>query len=188
MSDSLRDQLLKAGLVSRDQVRQAEQSKRRKNKAERNQPGKKKKPQPAERPAAKPQAPSAPKAAAAKPAELDRKMARRRAREEGRMRKLLDRRLQGVLETAVRNDPKADITHHFTRGNKITHLYVTAAQQRELAAGELAIVGFHGRHYLVAWAEAQRMRDIDPKLFVFRHDPDAPDPEAEHPVPDDLQW
>lgn len=182
MSNSLRDQLLKAGLVSEEQVRQAEQARR-----ERKRPPRKK-PKSQDEKASRPTPEPAKKALSQPPQGEQRKSKRQQAREAARERKLLDRQLEAILAEAARNAPEAGIAHHFTRGSKIKHLYVTEGQQAQLAAGELAIVGFHGRHYLVARHDAQRLSDIDPKLFIFRHDPEAPDPEAEHPVPDDLEW
>jgi len=163
MGDSLRDQLVKAGLVSEERARQAEQPRRARKRASDKRPRKPK--------AARPAQPAPPRAEQPK-------SPRQQAREEGRARRLLDGRLQAILTEAAQNDAHAEIAHHFTRGSKIKHLYVTQAQQDALAAGELAIVGFHGRHYVVAWHDARRMRDIDPKLFVFRHDPDGSETEA----------
>lgn len=186
MSNSLRDQLLKAGLVSEEQVRQAEQTRRDRGRV----PRKKSKSQGKKAPRTPPQAakPEAARKAAPQPPQGERKSKRQQAREAARERKLMDRQLEAILAEAAQNDPDAAVAHHFTRGSKIKHLYVTERQQAQLAAGELSIVGFHGRHYLVACHDAQRLSDIDSKLFIFRHDPEAPDSEAEHPVPDDLEW
>ena len=184
MSDSLRDQLLKAGLVTSEQVREAEQSKGRRTQKARKKPGRGNKPRPdaakgTSRPEPARRARSGPDEAT--PAGPKRPV-------EGRARSRLDRRLKNLLDEVAVNDPKADIAHHFTRGSKIKHVYVTKAQQRQLADGEIAIAVFHGRNFIVSWPDARRLGEIDPDLFVFRHDPDAPDPEAEHPVPDDLDW
>ncbi len=185
MSDSLRDQLLKAGLVTSEQVREAEQSKGRRTQKPRNKPGRGKKPRADASKRAQRQEPA--RSAASQPTPAP-EPAQAKRPVEGRARSRIDRRLKTLLDEVAVNDTKADIAHHFTRGSKIKHVYVTKAQQRQLADGEIAIAVFHGRNFIVSWSDARRLSEIDPDLFVFRHDPDAPDPEAEHPVPDDLDW
>lgn len=178
MSSSLREQLLKAGLVSREQARDADQAKR---KQVRHKGGKKA--------AAKPEKNAASlQADKRRAAQAERDRTLNRGREEARRRKALDAQLKQVIEGEAQNRPGADLAHHFQRGSKLKHVYVTAEQQRLLSEGRLAIAGFHGRHYLISPSVAEKLSALDPKLFVFRHDPGVPDPDGDHPVPDDLTW
>lgn len=177
MSDSLRDQLLKAGLASREQARKTAHDKHRQKRDKRG---------PKRKRAADADSVSVADAAQAAQAERDRTL--NRGREEGRRRKALDAQLWQIIEPAALNRVDADIQHHFQRRNRLTHIHVTAEQQARLGGGRLAIVGFHGRHYLIDLETMNKLARLDPKLFVFRHDPDAPDPDGDHPVPDDLVW
>lgn len=181
MSSSLREQLLKAGLVSREQARDADQAKRKQRKQVRQKGGKKV--------AAKPEKSAASlHADERRAAQAERDRTLNRSREEARRRKALDAQLKQIIEGEAQNHAGADLVHHFQRGSKLKHVYVTAEQQRFLSDGRLAIAGFHGRHYLISPSVAEKLSALDPKLFVFRHDPDAVDPDGDHPVPDDLTW
>ena len=78
-------------------------------------------------------------------------------------------------------------------GNGFKRLYVSEAQRRRLAAGELAIVGFRGRHHLVPRPAGERVRELRPEVFVFiAADGTEVDAVAEgyeaYEVPDELIW
>jgi uncharacterized protein len=215
MRNSLQEELLRAGLVTKEQVSEtggdrsarpgaapgkggAARRRRRGGKAG-GQGGK----AAAERSA--PATPNAPAAASRSPVlEEQRRRSGQvaqdllpqiaRAEREGPERERR-RQLQRLAETHGRNDPAASIAHHFVRANRVKRIYVTAEQHAALAAGTLAIVGFGDRHHVVDLDTLERMQAIDPRIFALRAEPDpsadappADDPYAEYPVPDDLMW
>ncbi|MCP5154745.1 MAG: DUF2058 family protein [Ectothiorhodospiraceae bacterium] len=100
------------------------------------------------------------------------------------------RQLEALLAEHKRNDDKADIPHHFLRGKKVKHVYVTAEQHAELTAGSLSVLAHDGYHYLLAPEIAERAHALAPDAFLFRNDPGgAPrSAEAVDDVPDDIVW
>ncbi len=181
MSNSLREQLLKAGLVSREQARKADQSRRQQNRKARQAAGGKSARRVEKSVATR-------EAEARRQAQAERDRALNRSREEQRQRKALNARLKQIVKAESQNHAEADVRHYFPSGARLRYLYVTAEQQPLLASGRLAIVRLHGRHHLVSAEAAEKLTALDPELFVFRRDPSAPDPDGDHPVPDDLVW
>jgi len=182
MSESLRDQLLKAGLG-------------------------KKKPNVETKPAPKHHAPRyntqkpAPSAATTKSApDVDlarayaqRAQAERAAREQAqreaerlaRERKERKHKLVALLTGKAMNDDDADVPRHFPHGNKIRRIYCTKDQLEKLNRGELAVVQLAGRYLLVESTVAVQAQAIQSDALVLLCDPNAP---ADDDVPADLVW
>jgi len=179
MSDSLRDQLLKAGLG-------------KKPKAETRTP--------APKPAARPQSPKPTPKPVAKESEVDlarayaqRAQAERAERERvqreteraARERKERKQKLAALLAGKALNSDDADVPRHFPHGNKIRRTYCTKQQLEKLNRGDLAIVQLAGRYLLVERDVALQAQQIQAEALVLLCDPDAP---AEDDVPADLIW
>jgi len=190
MADSLRDQLLKSGLVQ-------------KLKAEKNSSPLQKKPVEL---AAKPSASKSVSQHQAKSTqksreELDLAQAYRlRARQEQEERQTADReaaerarakkerkeKLARLLHDKALNDPNADVPRHFPHGSKIRRIYCTAAQLTQLNQGELGVVQRAGRYLLVTHSVALEAQQIQPEALVLLVDPTAPT--DEDGIPTDLIW
>lgn len=107
----------------------------------------------------------------------------------------LNLRIRELLDRHAVNDRNAEVPFNFTRENVVRRVYVTDAQRRKLAAGELALVGFRRRHHVVPAGVANEIQALRPIVFVHRAE-GAPAPESsaeddpyrEFPVPDDLHW
>jgi hypothetical protein len=86
----------------------------------------------------------------------------------------------------------AEIGYHFQDGDTIRKMYVTPAIQQGLAEGRLDIVRMGGRYDVVPPEIAEKIRARDAAFVVQRTiadaQPDADDPYADYPVPDDLMW
>jgi uncharacterized protein YaiL (DUF2058 family) len=187
MSESLRDQLLKSGLVS-------------KIKSEA-------RPQPAQRPhSAKPQKPQRPAPQGPRPPRRDqgeidlakayalrdrnereqREREQRAAEQRAREKKERKQKLAALLGSGVAlNDASADIPRHFPHANKIRRIYVTAEQLPRLNGGELAVVQYGGRYLLVTRDTAVAAQAIDAEALVLLCDPHAVDEDG---IPADLVW
>ncbi|MEJ2480254.1 MAG: DUF2058 family protein [Acidihalobacter sp.] len=185
MSNDLRDQLLKAGLVSEDQVKAAETRPQRAPGAARKPIGKKpKKPRPsqgAKGAAARPKRPRKPAAPAQTPSPTPH----------------LDKAQREVVRTFLRekrqNTPDAPLPYNFQDGNAVKKLWVTADQQAALGSGELVIISRNDRHYLIGREDSEHLLTLDPKAVVIRADDARGEEEEdpaykEHPIPDDLVW
>jgi uncharacterized protein len=187
MVDSLRDQLLKSGIV-----KQLKDDKRQ------------------QQPAGKPSAPSGkgkPHHHKPKPArtqeEMDlakayairaqteaneRKRAEQEAAEQARLKRERKAKVQQLLEGNALNKTDADQVRHFEYGGKIRRMYVDAAQLAELNAGRLGVVQNAGRYVLVTQSIAEQIRAVDPHLVALLVDPAAAGGIGEDGVPDDLMW
>lgn len=192
MANSLRDQLIKAGLADQAPAKSAVRPEKTGTKKT-SRPRRAAKPKPARR------------VASADPA-LERERRELRAMEQARIREekqaLATARATQQRREAARaflldhqqNDRAGDIPFHFQAGERIRRLFVTAAQRQALLAGELWVAVLGKRDFLITPQQAEEALVLDPGLFVFTASPaDAEppgegDPYQDYPVPDDLMW
>jgi len=184
MSDSLRDQLLKAGFKPAPKVQAKPQSR----------PGKPQ-PQGQGKPAQSGNAPAPrekgdidlAKAYAIRHQREREDKAREQREIEQRAKEKRERRqkLAALLNGAGQNAADADIPRHFPHHNKIRRIYVSAEQLPRLNGGELAVVQLAGRYLLVTREVALAAQAIDEEALVLLCDPHAA---ADDDVPADLVW
>lgn len=175
MSESLRDQLLKLGLVTEKQARQANQPQRRPS---RHQPA----PPPAEATRAAKQAEVA---KLARDQELNRQ---RQAQAEAKARIALIR--QWIEQNRVPK-PDSDERFNFVHGGKVRRIPINPELRERLNRGEIAIVRCEGRFDFVPAATAARIRERDERAVINLAADSAPaadDPYRDYVVPDDLMW
>lgn len=179
MSDSLRDQLLKAGLVSKGKAKLDKQNKRKKQRR------------------AKPSADGGDSVAAAveqrKKAQQVRDRALNQEREQARAHKARKAQIRQLLRGQRLNDKAAEERYNFADGARLKSLYVTPEQRRQLVDGQLAIVLFGDSQYLVGLDVVAKARALDSAIKVHINEGhetggDADDPYAAFKVPDDLMW
>jgi uncharacterized protein YaiL (DUF2058 family) len=192
MSESLRDQLLKAGLGKSIKA----EAKAVAPKASPPRPHKTKPVHPSTKP------PQPPKTArTAKPAEevdlarayaqraqserVERERAQREAERVAREKKERKQKLTTLLTDKALNATDADTPRHFPHGNKIRRIYCTKNQLDKLNHGDLAVVQLAGRYLLVEREVALQAQAIQQESLVLLCDPNAP---PEDDVPADLMW
>lgn len=186
MADSLRDQLLKSGLVQ-------------KLKAQAQPVARPQRPPNKPRTDARTANPAGPKVARSQE-EIDlarayslRDRAERAERDlqkqqaEQRAREKADRKqkLAALLADKALNKADAEIARHFPHGEKIRRVHCTADQLAEVNAGHVGVVQYRGRYLLVTREVAEQVRAINAEALVLLCDPDAP---AEDDIPADLIW
>lgn len=179
MADSLADQLLKAGLATKQDAKRVEAEKRRQKRQKKPRNSKTTKSE------------AALAAERAKAEKRQRDQALNREREFERRQKANENAAREmVLKHEIPHGKDGEIAFHFTRDSKVKHIYVTAAQQKKLAAGELAIARTRGHYRLLPRDIAERVKSLAPFLIVFLHEGGEDDDPAyqEHPIPDDLVW
>jgi uncharacterized protein YaiL (DUF2058 family) len=197
MSDSLRDQLLKAGFAPPPKAdpRPKPQQQQR---AGQGQPHGKPQGKPQGRPHGKPAGNAPPRQAARGEIDLakayalrnktereEKEREQREAEQRGKERKERRQKLTALLDGKSLNDAAADIPRHFPHANKIRRIYVTAEQLPRLNGGELAVVQVAGRYLLVTRETGVAAQSIDPEALVLACDPQAVDEDG---VPADLVW
>ncbi|MGH8091011.1 MAG: DUF2058 domain-containing protein [Rudaea sp.] len=115
----------------------------------------------------------------------EREQAQREAERIAREKKERKQKLNALLAGQSLNAADADVPRHFPHGNKIRRIYCTKEQLEKLNRGELAVAQLAGRYLLVTREIAMQARAIQPESLVLLCDPDAP---AEDDVPADLMW
>jgi uncharacterized protein YaiL (DUF2058 family) len=176
---SLQEQFLKAGLVDKNKVKQANQDKSKQKKVERRTGT---------------QSVDEVRLAAL---ETQRKNAER-ARELNAQRdaaatqKAIAAQIAQMVQKNRQNKGAGDIAYNFTHGTKIERIYVSAAVQAHLMAGRLVIVCLGGATELVPKVIADKIAERDASLVVRVNkasaEIDADDPYAAFQIPDDLMW
>lgn len=109
------------------------------------------------------------------------------AAEEARQRKERKRLLQEALDGKALNKPDVDQVRHFPYGDKIRRVHVDADQLVALNKGELGVVQHGGRYLLVNRATIDAVLKIAPEQVALLVDPNAVS-EGDDGVPDDLMW
>jgi uncharacterized protein YaiL (DUF2058 family) len=176
---SLQEQFLKAGLVDKNKVKQANQEKNKQKKIERRTGTE-----------------SVDEARLAA-LELQRQQAERaRAlnaeRDAAAAQKAILAQIAQMVQVNRQSRGHGDIAYHYTFGNKVERIFVSAAVQGHLQAGRLVIVVLNGVAELVPRVIANKIAERDAALVVqvkkSAPAPDEDDPYAAYQIPDDLMW
>jgi len=181
MNNSLREQLLKAGLVNEKQVKKAVKEKRREALKGQNDPG-----------ALAETKPQVQKAQAEK-AERDRQL--NLQRKEAAEQKAIVAQIRQLIETSRQPQGDGDMPYNFFDDNKVKRIYVSDAVRDQLSRGLLAIVKLDGHYELVPCETAHKIRARNEAAVVLWNDPQNTsscggddDPYADYRIPDDLRW
>jgi uncharacterized protein YaiL (DUF2058 family) len=178
---SLRDQLLKVGLVDEKQIKKASRDKRKQDKQRRKGKTETSK-----------HDTSPPQPALAKKIERDRALNRQlQAQAEG---KAVAAQIKQLIETNRLPKDEGDVPFNFADNNKIKRIYISEAVRKQLSLGTLAIVRLDGRYELVPSTIVEKIRVRDKKCVILCNEPqvnsadNSDDPYADYRVPDDLLW
>ncbi len=179
MSLSLRDQLLKAGLVNEKQVKQAgKQQKKQQRLVHKGQAEK----DDSQREAAL-------KAQAEKQA---RDQELNRQQQEKAEQKARTAQIKQLIETSRLPKLTTEDYYNFVDDKKVKRLSVNKLMRDKLSSGSLAIVRHGGGYQVIPREAALKIQERDPRrivqLNVQTEAPDADDPYAAYQIPDDLMW
>lgn len=192
MGNSLRDELLKVGLVSEERPEKPRRPRRGKTAQ-----GKKRK--------KSPPPPANAQTNAASPHVL-RENQRRTARfvrdatlgggsVAENAKKALRRKIEDLLKSDRLNDAQAAIAYHFVKGKRIKRVYVTEDQRAGLTSGAIVVAALEGNHHLLTLSAAEQLLTLAPHTVVCGGAEEAADRDPsyevdgdEHPVPDDISW
>ena len=110
-----------------------------------------------------------------------------RKREQERLRRQINQKIQALIKASAIRDPSADIKRSFIYKGRIRSVLVTDEQREAINNGELGVVYLSGNYHLMPTA-----RVADVHVFAPDHVPDLSGTESkeekDHPVPDDLTW
>lgn len=197
MSNSLRDQLVKAGLATSSQAKKAEKQSRAEQASHRQRGKKKNSDTPAAEQPASPQDKA--KRLQAEKAKRDKQLARTRN----------DKYAQRALRAEIRqllkeHDQRTKVTdedavaYNFVHGKKVKRIYVSNTQRELLSSGRLIVINNDGNYHFVSPEIAAKIEQRDPKRIIVAHKDAHQDSDkektaddeyyAKFEVPDDLDW
>jgi|TARA_B110000444_G_C18783811_1_gene568838 uncharacterized protein YaiL (DUF2058 family) len=197
VADSLRDQLVKAGLATSAQAKKAERSGRAVETAKRHDKAKDKTKGKSEPTSQTQQVKAKAAQQRAEKAARDKAIAQvRNAKSEAKAKQAQVRQLiaQNDQRTKVSDDEA--VPYNFVHGQKIKKIHVTKVQLEALSSGRLIVVNNNGIYHFVDEKVAEQIAARDPKRIIVAHgneNKDAtPSADDEHyakfAIPDDLDW
>jgi uncharacterized protein YaiL (DUF2058 family) len=179
MSMSLRDQLLKAGLVNEKQAKQAGKQKQKQVRLEKKNQ--------LEKDDSQRQA-----ALQAQAEKLARDQELNRQQQEKAEQKARAAQIKQLIESSRLPKLTTEDYYNFVDEKKVKRLSVNALMRDKLSRGSLAIVRHGGGYEVIPRDAALRIQERDPRRVVLLNTPteaaDDDDPYAAYKVPDDLMW
>jgi len=165
---SLRDQLLKAGLVTKEQVKKSEtKPNRRKNINNKTKPKHKKQPQKGK-----------PKRELSdlekfyhqrSSAEKKERQEEKKAKEETlQLKKERNVKISRIINENMLPVDDATERYNFVIGTAVKYIYVSSKQQEELANGKLALTFLKGKCRVISTDTAQKIKEIDSKRLIVQ--------------------
>lgn len=183
---SLQDQLLKAGLTTKQKTRQANSDKRKKNKQKRSGVAI----EVSLQEKVKADLLKEKEAKLTKDAELN------NAKKAALAAKELQLRLFQILEHHQLTQGNGEAEYNYTFNNKVKKLYVDEPTHKALVNGRLALCGLDETTYIVTSETAEKLAKLDANIVLVKNERTVAnessvvedDPYAEFQIPDDLMW
>lgn len=177
---SLKDQLLKAGLVDAKKAKQADKEKRKEAKV-------------ARRSSEPPVDEVKQQLEQARIEKQERDRALNRQREQELQQKALAAQIKQLIENHRQSKGKDEVEHNFTHGKLIKKIRVSAAVQQQIVRGQLAIVALGQGYELVPRVVAEKIAQRDAAAVVVLNTQSKAtevddDPYKDYVIPDDLMW
>jgi len=181
---SLQDQLLKAGLTTKQKTRQANVDKRKKNKQKR----------------------SGVQHGASLQEQVQQDLAKAQTDKQTKDNALNEQKKQQLADKEQVLRIKQILTHHqiknvvgenefnYTFDTTIKKLSFDAVTHKALVNGRLALCGLDDVTYLVTRETAEKLSELDKRVVLVQNDKaldeqvDEDDPYADYQIPDDLMW
>lgn len=179
MGNSLADQLLKAGMVSKQKAKKVKAQKQKQERMRRHN-----KIEPVDEAKAL--------AAKAESEKLKRDRELNRQRKAAAERKALTAQARQLIETHKLDRADGDLPYHFSVDGRIQTIRLLPTQHQQLVAGLLAIVSLDESFELVPHDIADKIQQRIPEWVVHRGGvesaEDDSDDYAGYEIPDDLMW
>ena len=181
---SLQDQLLKAGLTTKQKTRQANADKRKKNKQKRS----------GVEHGATLQEQVKEDLVVSKATKLAKDIALNDEKKSELANKEQQLRIKQILEHHQLKGVKGESEYNYTFDNKVKKLALNTMTHKALVNGRLALCGLNETTYLVTSETAEKVSSLDSRLILVQNDKietlavDDEDPYADYQIPDDLMW
>ncbi len=181
MGNALQEQLLKAGLVDKNQANRAKSTKHKKMKHQRSN-----------KQTAVDEAKELAAQVIQKKAAHDREL--NRQRDEKAQKKAIISQIKQLIQTnKVPKGNGDDLAYNFEDNKNVKRVFVSQETHDHISLGKLAIVKFDGQYEIISAPVADRIKQRDEKYIILRNDPsekaeEADDFYADYEIPDDLMW
>lgn len=181
---SLQEQLLKAGLSTKQKARQANTDKRKKNKQKRS----------GVEIEASLQEQVKEELAKTQQSKVEKDAALNAKKKQALASKELTLRIQQILTHHQIKDAQGEVEYNYTFDNKVKKLYLDAVTHRAIVNGRLALCGLDDTTYIVTRETAEKLAELEPKVLLLQNDKvveevtDEEDPYADFQIPDDMMW
>ena len=182
---SLQDQLLKAGLTTKQKARQANSDKRKKNKQKRS----------GVEIEASLQEQVKNEVEQAKQDKIARDNALNNEKQAALAAKEKQLRIVQILQHHHLTNVNGETVYNYTFNNIVKKLFVDEITHKALVNGRLALCGVDDKTYLVTAETAEKVASLDESVILVQNTKvvdeetaDADDPYAEFQIPDDLMW
>ena len=180
MGNPFQDQLLKAGVVTKQQVKKAQSATNKKKKEQRS-----KKNKPVDEAKLKIQQ------AAKEKAEHD-KALNQRKQEQAKQKATSAEIDQLITANLIKRDEACEIIYNFDHRKKVNRIYINADMKQRVIDGKLGIARIDGRYELIPKLIAEKIQQRNEKRVILFENKEEiieeDDPYAEFKVPDDLMW
>ena len=183
MGNPFQDQLLKAGVVTKQQVKKAQSATNKKKKEQRS-----KKNNVLDENKVKAQQLAKEKAEQDKALNL-------RKEEQAKLKATSIEIDQLILSNLIKRNEECEIVYNFEHRKKINRIYINEDMKQRIINGQLGIARIEGRYELIPKLIAERIQKRNEKRVILfeQTEPeeqatDEDDPYAEFKVPDDLMW
>lgn len=181
---SLQDQLLKAGLTTKQKARQANTDKRKKNKQKRS----------GNEVEASLQEQVKKDLAQTKQAKLERDTALNNEKQQALAAKEQQLRILQILKHHQITNVNGEAEYNYTFGSKIKKLFIDNVTHKALINGRLALCGLDDVTYIVTAETAEKIASLDSTIILVQNTrvedevTVEDDPYADFQIPDDLMW
>ena len=172
---SLKDQLLKAGLVDAKKARQSVHDKRREAKL-------------GEKTAAE-------LAQEAQQQKIERDKEMNKQQQAIKAEKELQAQIKQLISVHKIERQGGDTAYQFTDDKKIKKIWLTADQHRHLSKGQIALVKNDEAYEIIPRVVVEKIKSRDASVILVMNDKQAQvdntpddDPYADYKIPDDLMW
>ncbi len=190
LSDSLKDQLLKAGFKETKSAPKAKAPKAKnsgKHSASKGAAGKKSNHRSGRNTFSEKKATSAAKQSSTK----DPSSAQQEAAASAE-KKRVKAAIKELIEASALKDFKGETAYSFVLGNKVRQLFVNADAHKKLSDGEWVITRLNGNTQLIPLEQVQPILALNPDWAIVQNQADgdksADDDYKDYQIPDDLTW
>lgn len=181
MGNALQEQLLKAGLIDKNQANRAKNTKHKKMKQQRNS-----------RQGVVDEAKNIAEQSLQEKKQRDKEL--NRQKEEKALQKAIIAQIKQLIDTnKIKKGNGDDLAYNFEDNKNIKRVFVTQDAHDNIAAGKLSIVKLNGQYEIIPTPVADKIKQRDESYIILRNELQVQENDedefyADYEIPDDLMW